>query len=153
MRAWVVRAPDVATFRTFERDGFVGLRGGPPDLAVTHDLTGVDAAGIAAAVSAAGLPAAHAVALSAFVRDAAEGDAVVTPEPGRKPGRDVLLGRLAGGYEHRAVPSDGTGLVHVRAVTWAERLPRAIFPAEFWQGRVAAITEAPLDAVRELLDL
>jgi hypothetical protein len=51
------------------------------------------------------------------------------------------------------MPSDGTGLVHVRAVTWAERLPRAIFPAEFWQGRVAAITEAPLDAVRELLDL
>jgi predicted Mrr-cat superfamily restriction endonuclease len=153
MRAWVVRAPDVTTFRIFERDGFVGLRGGPPDLAVTDDLSGLDAAGIAAAVRAAGLATNHAEMLTAFVRDAAEGDPVVTPEPGRKPGRDVLLGRVTGDYEHRGVPEDGTGFAHVRAVTWVERLPRAIFPAEFWQGRVAALTEAPLDAVRELLDL
>jgi hypothetical protein len=150
VRAWVIRAPDVPTFRAFERDGYVGIRGGPPGLAVTEDLTGADAETIAAAVATAELPGNHAAVLDAFVVDIEVGDAVVTPEPGRKPGRDLLIGRVAGGYEHRDPPAPGD-LAHVRPVAWEERLPRVLLPSEFWQGRVAAVTEAPVDALRELL--
>lgn len=150
MRAWVVRAPDVATFRAFEQTGEVGIRGGPPDHAITDDLGGADQAAIADAVAAAGLPGNHARILTDFVVEISDGDAVLTPEPGGKPGRDVLLGRFTGGYEHRDRDA-GRDLPHVRRVTWEERLPRAILPSEFWQGRVAAVTEAPFEAVRELL--
>jgi hypothetical protein len=150
VRAWVVRAPDVATFRAFERDGVVGIRGGPPGLAVTEDLTEADPDTVARVGADAGLPTTHVEVLTAFVLEVAEGDAVVTPEPGRKPGRDILLGRFAGAYEHRD-PADGEELVHVRPVAWEERLPRALLPSDFWQGRVAAVTEAPFEAVRELL--
>jgi hypothetical protein len=152
VRAWVIRAPDVPTFAAFERDGYVGVRGGPPDLAVTADLSGADAEAIAAAVDAAGLPPVHAAVLTAFVVTAEPGDAIVTPEPGRKPGRDILLGRIAGGYEHHDPPR-AADLRHVRPVAWEERLPRVMLPSEFWQGRVAAVTEAPLGDVAELLGL
>lgn len=152
MRAWVVRAPDVPTFSAFEVQGYVAIRGGPPDLAVTDDLTGADTATIEEAVARRGLPANHAARLTEFVVTAAPGDAVVTPEPGRKPGRDILVGRLAGPYEHHDPPRTAD-LWHARPVDWEERLPRVMLPSSFWQGRVAAVTEAPLDEVAELLGL
>jgi predicted Mrr-cat superfamily restriction endonuclease len=152
VRAWVVRAADVATFTAFEREGIVGIRGGPPEGAVTVDLRGQDEDGIARLVADAGLPAVQATVLSAFVVSAEVGDAVVTPEPGGKPGRDILLGRITGGYEHHEPPR-ATDLRHVRRVDWEERLPRVMLPTEFWQGRSRAVTEAPLDDLRELLGL
>lgn len=152
MRAWVVRAPDVATFTAFEDEGYVAIRGGPPDLAVTDDLSGADPTTIAEAVAEQGLPANYTAMLTAFVVTAAPGDAVVTPEPGRKPGRDVLVGRLAGPYEHHDPPRR-SDLWHARPVAWEERLPRVMLPTSFWQGRVPAVTEAPVEDVAELLGL
>lgn len=152
MRAWVVRAPDVPTFTAFEREGYVGIRGGPPSVAVTVDLSSADEAAIAAAVEAAGSNPAYRTMLTAFVLGMQVGDAVVTPEPGRKPGRDVLIGRVAGDYEHHDPPR-ADDLRHVRPVAWEDRLPRAMLPTAFWQGRVPAVTEAPLEDVRELFGL
>lgn len=152
MRAWVIRAADVTTFTAFEREGLVGIRGGPPDAPVTADLTGADEQAVARAVADLGLPPVQASVLTAFVVTAEVGDAVVTPEPGGKPGRDVLLGRIAGGYEHDDPPRTAD-IRHVRRVDWEERLPRVMLPTEFWQGRSRAVTEAPLDDLRELLGL
>lgn len=152
MRAWVVRAPDVPTFGEFEREGYVGIRGGPPDLAVTADLTGADEAAIRLAVADAQLSDNYTRMLTAVVLTMAPGDAIVTPEPGRKPGRDILVGRVSGPYEHHDPPLAGD-LRHVRCVDWEDRLPRVLLPSDFWQGRVPAVTEAPLDDVRELLGI
>lgn len=146
VRAWLVRADESTGLAKFEREGFVGIRGGPAEPQVVDaDLTGVGDEEIAALVARQGLPGNYTAMLRHIVRSMSVGDLVVSPGARDEPDQEVAVGTVASDYYfHAAEP-----LRHRRDVHWEGRVPRSAVPTGFWAGKVSALAEVdPADVPR-----
>jgi predicted Mrr-cat superfamily restriction endonuclease len=137
-RAWLVRADEGAGLDKFEKDGFVGIRGGAAEPRVVDvDLTDVDEAALADLVTDAGLPTTYTSMLRAIVSDMAIGDLVVSPGPHDELGQEVAVGTVSS--EYCFVPTEP--LRHRREVAWKGRVPRSQVPPRMWGDAMAALAE------------
>jgi predicted Mrr-cat superfamily restriction endonuclease len=137
-RAWLVRADEGAGLEKFERDGFVGIRGGRAEPEVVDtDLTDADEESIAGLAADAGLSGNDAAMLRAIAHRMDIGDHVVSPGPHDELGQEVAVGAIASGYRYQP----GEPLRHRRDVVWKGRVPGSQVAPRLWAGAATALTE------------